>query len=74
MNRRGFIRSALAAAFGAAAGALLPKTKPQEVTKVFNAVSGAVFKEITWIEDEYCPDDIIYFVNRDTMKKWKLKV
>jgi hypothetical protein len=68
MNRRGFIRSALAAAFGVAAGAIIPTT-PVEVFKKVEDFSAITFKEIKWIEDTDCPADVIYLLNSNDMKK-----
>lgn len=69
MNRRGFIRSALAAAFGAAAGVLASKMSVGKVcVQSVDAGPGFktfVYQEIDWIECENCSEDSIYFLNRN---------
>ena len=72
MNRRGFIRNALAAIAGVAAGALVPKKAVEEVLPILkydpNSSGGPItYKLIEWIEDDMCPEDIIYFINRDVL-------
>lgn len=67
MNRRGFIRSALAATLGVAAGAVLPKLPTDTTVKVMSSVPNAgtgvfTFHNITWIEDDDCPEDIMYLL------------
>lgn len=68
-SRRGFIRSALAAVAGAAAGAMMPKTPVEKVVQVFSEVPNAgagvfTFHNLAWIEDEDCPEGIIYLLPR----------
>lgn len=70
MNRRGFIRKALAAVAGVTAGALMPKTSVEQVAKVLqydpNSHGGPIlYKTIQWIEDVDCPSDTIYLICRD---------
>lgn len=72
MNRRGFIRSALAAAFGAAAGAVLPRT---DVAKTLHTMTElptmpAALLNFKILEDPECPEDVMYFVPANF--KWKV--
>ena len=69
-SRRGFLRSALAAVAGAAAGAMMPKKTVEEILPVLkydpNSSGGPItYKLLEWIEDDECPEDVIYFINRD---------
>jgi hypothetical protein len=73
MNRRGFIHSALAATLGVAAGVVLPSTPIEKVVKTVSKTnySATVFKEIKFIVDDECPEDVVYLFPASF--KWKVK-